>query len=161
VLHERERYILIRTAGPEDAAAVASVLREAFRQYEPLYTPAAFAATTPGPNQIVARLKEGPIFVMTQEDRFVGTVSVVDCSDDLYVCRMAVVPAEQGRKLGWRLLEHVEQHATQAGFKRLVLSTTPFLRKAIRLYENFGFHRTDEGPRDLLGTPLFTMAKTL
>lgn len=42
-----------------------------------------------------------------------------------------------------------------------VLSTTPFLARAIRLYEQSGFQPTTEGPSDLFGTPLFTMVKTL
>ena len=37
--------------------------------------------------------------------------------------------------------------------------TTPFLSSAIRLYEGFGFRRTNDGPQELLGTPLFTMKK--
>jgi len=47
----------------------------------------------------------------------------------------------------------------ERGCKRLYLSTTPFLHSAIRLYERCGFRRTDEGPHDLFGTPLFTMEK--
>jgi hypothetical protein len=41
------------------------------------------------------------------------------------------------------------------------LSTTPFLAFAIALYERFGFRRSDAGPRELFGTPLFTMTKDL
>jgi hypothetical protein len=43
----------------------------------------------------------------------------------------------------------------------LFLSTTPFLTHAIVLYEGLGFQRSNEGPHDLFGTPLFTMVKTL
>jgi len=31
----------------------------------------------------------------------------------------------------------------------------------MRLYERFGFQRTEEGPHDLFGTSLFTMEKQL
>jgi hypothetical protein len=41
------------------------------------------------------------------------------------------------------------------------VSTTPFLLRAITLYERCGFRRTGDGPEDLSGTPLFTMEKTL
>jgi ribosomal protein S18 acetylase RimI-like enzyme len=44
-------------------------------------------------------------------------------------------------------------------FRRLFLSTTPFLDRAISLYERFGFQRNEEGLRELFGTPLFTMEK--
>ena len=50
---------------------------------------------------------------------------------------------------------------TAQGFQRMFLSTTPFLLAAVRLYEQFGFQPTDAGPRELFGTPLFTMEKRL
>jgi len=43
----------------------------------------------------------------------------------------------------------------------MLLSTTPFLDDAIRLYQRFGFERIREGPHDLAGTPLFTMEKAV
>jgi len=55
----------------------------------------------------------------------------------------------------------IEEYAKGNGCTKLVLSTTPFLDRAIRLYESLGFIRTDEGPYDLHGTPLFTMEKVL
>ncbi len=58
-------------------------------------------------------------------------------------------------------MSHVENVASEHGFRRLFLSTTPFLTSAIRLYERWGFQRSDEGPHDLHGTPLFTMVKIL
>jgi hypothetical protein len=38
----------IRLAVPADAPAIARVLAEAFAAFQPLYTPQAYAATTPG-----------------------------------------------------------------------------------------------------------------
>jgi hypothetical protein len=43
----------------------------------------------------------------------------------------------------------------------LLLSTTPFLASAIRLYEQYGFVKSDRGPQNLFGTPLFAMEKPL
>jgi GNAT superfamily N-acetyltransferase len=78
---------------------------------------------------------------------------------------MGVVPDARGLGIGARLREQVERWATDQGgvriFLRIFLSTTPFLNAAIRLYERFGFRRTDEGPHDLSGTPLFTMKKNV
>jgi hypothetical protein len=41
------------------------------------------------------------------------------------------------------------------------LHTTPFLSRAIRCYERFGFVRSQDPPSNLFGTPLFTMEKQL
>jgi ribosomal protein S18 acetylase RimI-like enzyme len=71
----------------------------------------------------------------------------------------AVLPRARGERIGALLLAHVEEYASTKGFSRLFLSTTPFLERAIHLYERFGFHRTSEDPHELFGTPLFTMEK--
>jgi putative acetyltransferase len=158
---EQQTDVQIRRAGPGDSAAIVAVLYESFAEYEPLYTPAALAATTPAPDQVLERMREGPFWVALEGDRTIGTASVVSKSEGLYIRGMAVLPAARGRKTGWLLLEHMEDFAVQEGLKRLFLSTTPFLTRAIRLYERFGFRRVAAGPHDLLGTPLFTMEKTL
>jgi putative acetyltransferase len=106
-------------------------------------------------------MNEGPIWVVMSEDLVVGTVSVVPRGDSLYIRGMAVLPHARGQNVGELLLQHVEDFAHGQGFRRLFLSTTPFLSRAIRLYERMGFRRIDEGPHDLFGTPLFTMEKEL
>jgi hypothetical protein len=58
-------------------------------------------------------------------------------------------------------LKAVEAFAMQHGRTTLLLTTTPFLDSAIRLYERLGFSRTVGGETDLFGTPLFTMEKKL
>jgi GNAT superfamily N-acetyltransferase len=64
-------------------------------------------------------------------------------------------------RVGRLLLEKIESFASACGYKRLFLSTTTFLGRAIRLYESFGFQRLNDEPHDLFGTPLFTMEKVL
>ena len=58
-------------------------------------------------------------------------------------------------------MRQLELYAVSARATRMYLSTTPFLHDAIRFYESLGFRRTGEPPHDLLGTPIFTMAKPL
>jgi ribosomal protein S18 acetylase RimI-like enzyme len=151
----------MRAAVPEDAPSIASVLRESFAEYEPLYTREGFAATTPASEQVRERIEEGPVWVALDGEAVVGTVSVVPKGESLYVRGMAVAPAARGRRIGELLLRRVEDFASAHGFTRLFLSTTPFLGPAIGLYERHGFKRTGEGPGDLFGTPLFTMEKVL
>jgi len=151
----------IRIAVPDGAFAIALTLHMAFLEFEPLYTPEAFATTISSPDQIRRRLNEGPIWVAMQDDAVVGTVSVVPDGDDLYIRGMAVGPAARGSGIGCELVKQVEDYATRRGFKRLYLSATPFLIGAIRLYEKCGFVRNDDGPDNLFGTPLFTMEKKL
>ena len=153
--------IKIRKALSEDASSVASVLYESFIEFESLYTLEAFRATTPDKIGVLERMGEGPIWVALINEKIIGTASAVEKSEELYIRGMAVLPTVRGMKIGKMLMEHIEDFAKENGFKRLFLSTTPFLDSAIKLYENFGFQRSSEGPDNLFGTPLFTMYKLL
>ena len=151
--------IKIRYAEPADAPSIASVLHKSFIEYKTLYTNEAFAATAPSIEQIQNRMNEGPIWVALYNTAVVGTVSVVSHGDGLYIRGMAVLPSSRGGGIGRLLLNQVENFASSHNHTRLYLSTTPFLYSAIRLYERMGFNRSEKGPHDLFGTPLFTMVK--
>lgn len=153
--------IEIRVAEPEDASAISSLLLQSFEEYKPLYTNEGFAATTPNAEAVLDRLREGPVWIALANSSIVGTVSVVLKGESLYVRGMAVSPAARGRGIGELLLQRIEAYAIDHNCKRMYLSTTPFLDRAIRLYERFGFRRASEGPHDLSGTPLFTMARAV
>lgn len=157
----RTPLLRVRRAGRADAPAIASVLRAAFAEYQTRYTPAAFAATTPTAEEIVRRLDEGPTWIALLQGAVAATVSVLPRGELLHVRSMAVLPEARGRGVGRQLLAQVERYAGAHGFRCLELSTTPFLAFAIALYERFGFRRSDRGPRELFGTPLFTMTKDL
>ena len=153
--------VRVRRATPDDAAWVASVLRQAFAEYEPLYTEQAYAATTPGTAEIVARMGQGPVWVAVHKEQIVGTGSVVPKPEGIYIRGMAVIPSARRLGIGCRLLDEIQRFAIAQGCARLFLSTTPFLNTAIRLYEAFGFRRMNDGPHGLFGTTLFTMEKTV
>jgi putative acetyltransferase len=153
--------ISVRRATPEDAEAISSVLLAAFAEYRPLYTDGGFAATTPTPEQVALRIAEGPVWLALSDNTLVGTVSAVSKGAGLYVRGMAVLPVARGRHVGDLLLQCVENFASANAQSHLFLSTTPFLARAIRLYERWGYLPTREGPHDLFGTPLFTMVKDL
>jgi N-acetylglutamate synthase-like GNAT family acetyltransferase len=153
--------IQIRLASAADVPAISAILSRAFAEFEPVYTPGGFAATTPTADEIEARWDEGPVWIALLDGKIVGTVATVPKGDSLYVRSMAVLPEARGHHIGERLLDHVEGYAREHGLVRLFLSTTPFLDRAIRLYEKYGFRRKDSGPQDLFGTPIFSMEKLL
>ena len=106
-------------------------------------------------------MTEGPLWVALENNAFVGTMSVVLKSEGLYIRGMAVDPIARGKGIGRKLLNCAEEFAVQNGCERLFLSTTPFLSRAKKLYERYGFQRSSGGPDNLFGTPLFTMTMTL
>jgi ribosomal protein S18 acetylase RimI-like enzyme len=152
--------IQIRAAAPENADAVASLLKTAFEEFKHLYTPRGFEATTPPPDQIRKRLDEGPVWIAVQDEVIVGTVSGIAMNELFYIRGMGVDPAARKLGVGQALLQHAENYAIQNGFKAIWLSTTPFLAGAIRLYQLSGFYFTGEND-DLFGTPLLKMIKRI
>jgi ribosomal protein S18 acetylase RimI-like enzyme len=155
------RIISIRFATIADAEAIAKLLFESFAEFEARYTSEGFRATAITGAQVAIRISEGPVWVAILDDEVVGTASAIAKDESLYVRGMAVHPNARGRRVGELLLIQIENFAIRNAFDRLSLSTTPFLDCAIRLYQRFGFHRVSTGPRDLFGTPLFSMEKTL
>ena len=151
--------LLIRLAGREDAAAISGVLYESFVEFRALYTDGGFAATALGAEQVLVRMREGPVWVALRDGAVLGTVAAVARDTSAYIRGMAVLPAARGLGVGSALLRAVETWACEQGCGRMFLSTTPFLDSAIRLYEKFGFRRVVEEPQNLLGTPLFTLEK--
>jgi putative acetyltransferase len=154
-------HLEVRLAGPEDAPVIAAVLHASFVEFSFLYTEGGFAATALGPEQVLIRMREGPVWVALREGAVMGTVAAVAKDESVYVRGMAVLPEARGSGAGARLLRQVEDWTRGQGLTRLFLSTTPLLDSAVRLYERSGFRPMDDGLHDLFGTPLFTMEKTL
>ena len=150
----------IRMAVPDDATSIESVLYQSFLEYKSAYTEEGFGATTPTKTQIQTRITEWFAWVAVQGESVVGAVFAIPEGDALHLRSMAVLPLARGEGVGRLLLKHVEDFASTNGYRRLFLNTTPFLTRAIHLYENFGF-RAAAGKRDWFGTPLTTMVKAL
>jgi GNAT superfamily N-acetyltransferase len=150
----------IKRASSSDAERIAFLLKSAFGEFESLYTPEGFRATTPLAEEIARRLGEGPIWIAAEGSTIVGTVAAVDRGGEVYIRSMAVLPEARGQRVGSELLAAALSYAASVGAQRVTLNTTPFLSAAIRLYEGTGFRRLPE-PLDLGGTPLIAMAKEL
>ena len=151
--------VRIRLAASDDAPVVADILHASFVEYQSLYTAPGFAATTVDAQQVLVRMREGPVWIALRHSDVVGTVAAVVKDNSLHLRGMAVRPESRRLKVGALLLDQAERFALEQGCRRIVLSTTPFLDAAIRLYEKSGFRPVQDGGHDLLGTPLFMMEK--
>ncbi|MGH9606993.1 MAG: GNAT family N-acetyltransferase [Terracidiphilus sp.] len=149
----------IRKAGQADADAISALLRESFAEFEPLYTPAAFAATVLAPPAILARLGEGPVWIAESAAAPIGTVGAIRKSGTVTVRGMAVSPRARGLGIGKRLLDQVEQFAAGQSALALDLYTTAFLLRAIALYRSAGFRFTGQTANPH-GTELLRMEKS-
>jgi GNAT superfamily N-acetyltransferase len=143
-----------------ESAAIEALLRKSFREYKQSYTPEAFEITTPGKCEIEDRVKHWTVWVAVRDNVIVGTVSAYLEGAALHIRSMAVHPKLRGHGIGKMLLARVEHFARTKGCQGLMLNTTPFLTRAIRLYEDFGF-RFSGTERKWCGTQLRTMAKEI
>jgi len=156
---ETESPVVLRTATFDDATSIVAVLVQSFIEYKAVYTAGGFAATTPDTEEVRRRMTEGPTWVAVQDSEIVGTVAVVPSGERLYIRSMAVIPSARGQNIGVKLLRHIEDFASANNYKHLFLSTTPFLSRAIKLYQQLGFVLSDQQIEDLHGTPLLRMEK--
>jgi ribosomal protein S18 acetylase RimI-like enzyme len=152
--------IRTRRANQRDAAAIELLIRESFREHEPAYTREAFNLATPGKHEIEKRIKQWAVWVAINANVIVGTVSAHAEGPALHIKSMAVHLSMRGYGIGKLLLARVEDFACAHGYKRLILNTTPFMNRAIRLYQAFGFGFTGT-EQNWFGTRLRTMTKEL
>lgn len=151
----------ICNAVPGDAGDISALLAASFDAYRALYTAEAYRATVPDAEGVRLRMEEGPVFIASVEGKLAGTVSVVFRQRELYIRGMAVSPEFRGLRIGVGMIHAIEEMASAHHIHRLVLSTTPFLERAIKRYTGLGFVRVPGGPDSLHGTPLFTMVREL
>lgn len=87
---------------------------------------------------------KGMIYFARLDEKIVGTVAVIHHQP--HVCelsKMAVTEAYQGKHIGRKLLEFSINFATQNNYQKMILFTSPELKKAVDLYKSFGFVTTE------------------
>ena len=152
----------VRLASETDGETISRILSEAFSVFRRFYTEEAFEQVTPGPEQVRQRFAEGPIWVAEIEGEAVGTVSVTTEPEGLYVRSMAVSPRTQGRGVGHKLLEAVDEWAVGTDEERIFLYTTYFVPGAKQMYEKHGYGKVRDTTADeWYGTPGLEMDKRI
>ncbi len=109
----------------------------------------------PSREAFMADLKRGELWVMTSEERLIGTVVLSKVMDDeyravkwlsasvdnRYVHRLAVLPAYQGRGYARQLMDFAESRARDEGATSIRLDTFSQNKRNQRFYEQRGYTR--------------------
>lgn len=103
------------------------MLQESFAEFTALYTDGGFAATALSSEYVLARMREGPVWVALRLGVLLGTVAAVVKAESAYIRGMAVLPPARGSGTGGALLQHVEDWAVSQGCARLALAPLHFL----------------------------------
>ena len=154
--------ISIRKATDEDAGDILTCLAAAFAEYRESYSPGAFRDTVLTAETIAERLREMTLFVATGESgKVVGTIACAVVSEhEGHIRGMAVVPESQGSGIARRLLMQAEAYFRERNCTRISLDTTTPLKRAILVYEKFGFSPSGK-VQDFFGMPLMEYIKAV
>ena len=132
---------MLRTARPEDRAAVEAIVNAAYSVYvERIGKP-------PGPmlDDYGRLIGEGVVSLLETDGAIAGLIVLLPKSDHLLLDNIAVHPDRQGRGLGRRLIAFAESEARRRGFVELRLYTHATMTENIALYTRLGFRQTGRG----------------
>jgi GNAT superfamily N-acetyltransferase len=126
---------MIRPADPGDAEIVRTLVRHAYEPWIPRL------GRVPGPvkDDYAQRIAAAQVWVLEQEGKTVGIVVLEAQPECLFLENVAVLPKEQSKGVGRRLIAFAEQEAARRGFPQLQLCTNARLTENIALYEHLGF----------------------
>jgi ribosomal protein S18 acetylase RimI-like enzyme len=132
----------LRTARPEDGAAIAALLHEAFAPYDGWLIPRP-GALSETERSIAEALGKGAGSVAEAGALLVGSVLWHPEDDGLYLGRLAVKPGWQRRGIARALVESAIAAARAAHLRRVTLNVRILLPDNIALFESLGFTRTE------------------
>ncbi len=131
---------MIRPARPDDAEPVRAVERAAGRRFEEVGMAPVADAEPMAANRLARYADDGRSWVAVDEaGDVVGYVVVEPVDGCAHVEQLSVGPEHQGRGLGRRLLEQVDEWARREGLAALTLTTFADVPWNRPLYEHLGF----------------------
>jgi ribosomal protein S18 acetylase RimI-like enzyme len=133
--------ILVRSAGPDEAAALLDLMRRAFAEYRGVLTPesSVFVETEA---VLAGKLAEGGGFVAERAGRPVGCVIAELKGDRGYLGRLAVLPEARRAGVARRLMLAGEEFVRARGPTRAELNVRIALTGNIALFQALGYRET-------------------
>lgn len=131
--------IVLRPATPDDSPALAATIAAAFEQYRGELVPesGAFAETADG---IAGELATGAGAIVAERNgTIVGCVMIRLLEGDLYLGRLAVLPAARGLGLAGRLIEVAEAEARRRRLPGVRLGVRVALPANQKLFNSLGY----------------------
>ncbi|GGX40095.1 GNAT family N-acetyltransferase [Saccharospirillum salsuginis] len=89
------------------------------------------------------QITNGYVDVATLGSQFAGYVVFYPKGDHLHLESVAVRPECSGQGVGKRLIEHVEHHALNAGYKAVELYTNEVMTENLAMYTRMGYIEVD------------------
>jgi len=141
--------VRIRTIQPADNAALAVIIRNALAEFGANKPGTVFYDSTTDALYELFRAPGSFYYVAEDGHRLLGGAGIFPTAGlPEGVCelvKMYLHPDTRGKGLGKLLIDKCLAEAQAMGYKKVYLETMPELRKAVRVYEKFGFRYLD-GP---------------
>ena len=147
--------ILIRKAGPDDAAALKAILRDTFEStWLPQLTPEAAAIYQRQDRPAVYVGERGLLFVVAEIDGAI--VGFVDWNGD-FVNALHVLATHARSGVGSRLMDHAEAAMAAAGHAQARLETDTFNTRSQAFYAKRGYREAGRYPDEEWNSGLTTL----
>jgi ribosomal protein S18 acetylase RimI-like enzyme len=132
--------VTFRTAKPEDAAVLTSLMHQSFGEIQP-----PSSALQESAAYVRQRLETGEQAVMaSMGDEVVAMVRFSLQEEELHFFRLCVHPAHRRKGLARQLLQWLQGHAASLGKKAMVCGVRKEIDQNVRLYAEMGFVVTRE-----------------
>lgn len=148
--------ISLRAASADDAATLLQVEQAAFSAYHDLLDPpsSVFRET---PATIAAKMQHGQFIVAQHGEQIVGLVFFQREEACVYLGRLSVLPTYQGRGVGKRLIDYVEQQAQSFGPPCVQLYVRKPLTQLQAMYQRLGYQVVEERTHPGYSAPTFVV----
>jgi GNAT superfamily N-acetyltransferase len=145
--------VSVRTAGPGDEEELLRVVHAAFAEYEGALVPPSGAHRETA-ETIAGRLAHGAL--LAERDRApVGCVFYEERGQELYLGRLAVIPAWRGRGVARELLESAFELGRSRGLVAATVGVRLQLPENIGFFAAMGFRPYDVGSHEGFSRPTF------
>lgn len=128
----------IRSARPDEAQALRSLVRAAYAHYVPRLG----REPAPMTDDYAARIAAGQAWVLEAEGMPIGALVLEDTAEGLLIDNIAVAAAARGTGQGRRLMDFAEEEARRRGHARIWLYTNEKMLENIALYTRLGYRET-------------------
>lgn len=154
--------MIFRKAKINDTDKIYNTLINSFVSYKKYFTKKGYNSTILSHKEIQERIKKNifKVYVVTIDNKIVGTTSIIQQNDRYYIRSMAVEPDYQNKGIGLFIFENIFNIAKNENIKKISLDSFKPLKKAVRFYKKHGFKKTGI-KKDLFGNEIFEMVKEL
>ncbi|MBS1597823.1 MAG: GNAT family N-acetyltransferase [Bacteroidetes bacterium] len=146
--------IIIREIEPADNAALAVIVRQTLAEFGANRPGTVYYDDTTDHLYELFQAKNSVYYVALMDGTVMGGAGIFPSAglenDTCELVKMYLLSMARGKGLGKFLIEQCIAFAKKSGYKHVYLETMPELRKAVGMYEKFGF-RYLKGPRGNTG----------